>query len=887
MKIESIRILNGANVYSHNAVSVMRLDLEELKGKKSREIRDFNRRLLEVLPDLKKHFCDRRRAGGFVERLEEGTGFNHVIEHILIELLARAGFDDRDKKICNGDERDDSKAVIETTTVETTRYLMPVAAELADAIVAEKSFSVEEKIIEAQDIAADTELGPSTAAIVEAARRRGIPWTRENDYSLVQLGYGKNLHYIQAAISDRTSALGADLAGNKDETKKRLHKFSIPVPDGEIVRTEEEALAAFASLGGVVVVKPLDGRQGKGVSLNLSSAEEVVRAFQHAKEYSSKVLVEELFEGKNYRVLVIDGKMTAASERRPCYVTGDGKHSIAELIEIENRNPLRGEGHEKPLTKIKITPILTAAMEKEGWKLEDVPPAGEQTMLCAGMNLSTGGTARDVTDDVHPTVRAVCERAARVINLDICGVDLVLKDISAPMPKEKGGVIEINAAPGLRMHAFPSEGTPRDVGQAIVEMLYPKGSPARIPIFSVTGTNGKTTVTRMISHILSETGLTVGTTTTDGIFLNGQEIVKGDTTGPVSAKTILGDRAVEVAVLETARGGIVRRGLGFDWSDISVLTNISEDHIGQDDIHSIDDLINIKALIAERVRAGGTLVVNADDANSLRVLEREKVKESPKTIVYFSLDENNPVVKNHLQRGGAAYFPKDGQITEAHGKIYQPLMKIAEIPVAMNGLAEFQVANVLAAVAACRAYGLPAKNLSSLKSFDNAAHNPGRNNLYRVGYGYALIDYGHNPGAFEAICKMAANWKGFSVTGIIGVPGDRADEVIKNAARIAARGFHRIVIKEDIDLRGRQKGEVARLLCETVNRESPDRRCTIVLDEVQAFADALSELRENEIVVIFYDKLAPVLEVLEQNGAIPAATIENVAATKKTEPARV
>ena len=875
MKVETIRIMNGANVYSHRSAAVMRLDLEELKGKQSREIADFNERLIEVLPGLKEHFCDRGEAGGFIERLEEGTHFNHVIEHVAIELLAQAGFDLRERQACKSGEKDDSKAVIETTVVETTRFLMPVAAELTDAVVREQTFSIEEKIIEAREIAADTELGPSTRAIVEAAERRGIPWTRENDDSLVQLGYGKNLHYVQAAVTDRTSSLGADLAGDKDETKKRLHKFSIPVPEGEVVRSAEEAIAAFRALGGKVVVKPLDGRQGQGVSLGLASEEEVARAFEHAAEFSRAVLVEELFEGKNYRVLVIDGRMAAASERLPCYVTGDGRHSVAELIDLENQNPLRGDGHEKPLTKIKINEILLAAMKKEGWQLEDVPPAGERAMLCAGMNLSTGGTARDVTDEVHPSVKTVCERAARVVNLDICGVDLVLEDISAPMPKAKGGVIEINAAPGLRMHRFPSEGTPRDVGAEIIEMLYPEGVSARIPIIAVTGTNGKTTVTRMISHLLAESGLTVGTTTTDGIFLNGEEVVKGDTTGPVSAKTILGDRAVEVAVLETARGGIVRRGLGYDWSDISVLTNISEDHIGQDDIHSIDDLINIKALVAERLRPGGTLIVNADDPNCLRVLERERVKEPARRIVYFSLDENNRIVQKHLAAGGTAYFPKDGRIGEAQGKIFQSILKIAEVPVTMNGLAEFQVANVLAAVAACRAYGLRLISLSSLRSFDNAAHNPGRNNLYRVGGGYALIDYGHNRGAFEAICRMAANWEGFSVTGIIGVPGDRDDRVIRDAARVAARGFHRIVIKEDHDRRGRAKGEVARLLCETVNRESPDRRCDVVLDEVEAFANALAEMGENEVVVIFYDKLAPILEVLAQTDAVPVAAVIN------------
>ena len=570
--------------------------------------------------------------------------------------------------------------------------------------------------------------------------------------------------------------------------------------------------------------------------------------------------------------------MVAASERLPCHIKGDGVHTIAELIEIENQNPMRGEGHEKPLTQIKINSILLASMLKEGWILEDVPEEGEQVTLCSGMNLSTGGTAKDVTDEVHPTVKNLCERAARVINLDICGVDLVLEDISAPMPKEKGGIIEMNAAPGLRMHIFPSEGKPRDVGGAIVEMLYPNGENGRIPIISITGTNGKTTVSRMISHILKESGLIVGTTTTDGIYLNGEEIIKGDTTGPVSAKTILGDSSVKVAVLETARGGIVRRGLGYDWSDIGVITNISEDHIGQDGIETIDDIINIKALIAERVRPGGTLILNADDPNSLRVLERERVKALPKRIVLFSLDDKNPLLQKHLDENGTVYFAKNGWITEANGGGRYTLVKINSIPATMNGTAEFQIANALAAIAACRAYGLWCETIKSLQTFKSDANNPGRNNLYKVGRGYALVDYGHNAGAFQAICRMAANWRGKTVTGIIGVPGDRDDSIIKDAALVAAEGFHKVVIKEDTDLRGRRSGEVARLLCETVTSVAPDRSCEIVLDEIAAFENALREIDETQVVVLFYDKLAPVLEILEKYQAVPTANFETSAA---------
>ncbi len=876
MKIKSIKALTGTNIYSHRPVTVMRLDLEELKGKDSRELEGFQERLLDSLPGLTEHFCAAGKAGGFVERLKAGTHFNHVVEHVAIEMLAQAGFDERDKKNCNADEKDDSLAVIETTAVETTRYLMPVAAELVEAVAFEKSFFVEEKITEAKDIAADTELGPSGRAIVDAAEKRGIPWRRESDSnSLIQLGYGRNLRLIQAAMTDRTGIIGIDLAGNKDATKRRLEEFSMPVPYGKIVRSEEQAVRALESVGAPVVVKPLDGRQGKGVSLNLKTAEEVAEAFRIAREYSSKVLVEELFEGKNYRVLVVDGKMVAASERVPCGIDGDGAHTVAELIDLENQNPLRGEGHEKPLTKIKVDPIIISALQKEGWQMEDVPAAGERVSLCAGMNLSTGGTARDVTDSVHKSVKSLCERAARVIGLDICGVDLVLEDISAPVPPGKGGIIELNAAPGLRMHTFPSEGTPRDVGGVIIEMLYPNGGNGRIPIISITGTNGKTTVTRMISHILNDGNRTIGTTTSTGIYLNGEQIAKGDTTGPISARTILGDKAVDVAVLETARGGIVRRGLAYDWSDISVLTNISEDHIGQDGIESVEDLIPIKALIAERVRTGGTLIINADDENSLRVLEREKVKEIDKQIVYFSFDENNPRVREHLKNGGTAYVTTNDLIVEMIGNESFDVANPCDIPVTLGGTADFQTANSMAAIAACCAFGISREQIvSRLKTFRTDADNPGRNNLYKVGKGYALVDYGHNPDGFQAICRMVSKWKGKTITGIINIAGDRDDRIVKDAAKVAANCFTRVIATEDLDRRGREAGEIPRLLSEAVREENPDCRCEIMSNETEAVTKAIREIKENEVVVIFYDQLTAVLDILSQNGAVPVYSFE-------------
>ena len=876
MRIESIRTLAGPNVYSHRPVLLMRLDLQELYEKESHEIPGFVERLLALLPGLGEHYCSKGYAGGFVERLREGTYFGHTVEHVALELTGLAGCDATHGKTRYAGEPGVYNVVVEFCAEHATRYLLGQAVALVEAVIRGEGFPLAERIKEAEEIAADTELGPSTRAIVGPAMRRRIPWARQNDASLVRLGYGKHLRLIQAAMTDGTSAVGVELAADKDLTKARLGRASIPVPEGEIVRTEEGAVAALRALGGAAVVKPLDGRQGKGVSLDLSTPEEVASAFRIAREFSPAVLVEEMFEGRNYRVLVVGFRVVAAGERIPCHVTGDGAHTVAELIDIENRNPLRGEGHEKPLTKIrKDDEILRAFMRKEGWGMEDVPAAGERVMLCAGMNLSTGGTARDVTDEVHPTVRSLCERAARIMGMDVCGVDLVLRDIGEPRGGG-GGVIEVNAAPGLRMHLFPGEGRPRDVGAAIVEMLYPEGRPARIPVFSITGTNGKTTVTRMLSHVLMESGLVTGTTTTDGIYLSGELIVKGDTTGPVSALTVLEDKSVEVAVLETARGGIVRRGLGYDWSDISVMTNVGADHIGQDGIESIEDVLWIKSLVAERVREGGTLVLNADDERLARLRESPAVSRVPKNYVYFSMRPDNPVLLEHAAAGGAGYFFRDGTVFEAEGGAEHAVVEAAAIPATMNGAAEFQIANVMAAVAAARAYGLSREEVgASIARFRSDAENPGRANLYRVGKGYVMVDYGHNPDAFLAVCRMAAKWENRRVTAVIGVPGDRDDSVVEQAGRVAARGFHRVIIKEDKDLRGREPGEVAKLLCEAAGDEWPGTECRVVLDEIEALRSELQEIEDGQVIVVFYDQLEPVLRVLEEHGAVAVEAVED------------
>jgi cyanophycin synthetase len=878
MKIESIRTIQGPNIFTYRPALIMKLRLEEMTEKESHEAPGFIDRLLALLPGLRAHRCSKGRPGGFVERLYEGTYFGHIVEHVALELSGPVGISVGYGKTVYAGEPGFYNVVVEYKAERGMRFLLEAAVELVDALIKGEDFPLEQTLIEARTIVAQTELGPSAKAIIDAATRRDIPCKRVGEDSLAQLGYGKNRKLIQAAVSSQTSAIACDIASDKALTKTILRQASIPAPHAVTARTEDEAIMAFQEIGPPVAVKPLDGNQGKGVSLNLTTMEEVSHAFHIASQYSSAALVEEMLIGRDYRALVVNGELVAASERRPPRVTGDGQKTVAELIEIENSNPLRGDGHEKPLTRIPVDPILIACLKRKGLTLDSIPKPGEVVYLRESANLSTGGSAIDVTDIVHSDVARVCERAARSVGLDICGIDLILEDISEPLTEGRGGIVEVNAAPGLRMHLYPSEGKPRDVGAKIVEMLYPEGSPARIPIISITGTNGKTTVTRMIAHILSSAGKAVGMTTTDGIYICGQRIADGDTTGPHSAQIVLSDTSVEVAALETARGGIARRGLGYDWSDIGVFTNIRADHIGQDGIASIEDLVNIKSLVAERVREGGTLILNADDEQLGRLMDNHRVNRIKRNVVYFSLSEHHLLINRHLSAGGVAYFLRDGWIVEAKGQRQYRICQALSIPVTMMGAARFQIANAMAAIAAARAQGISREQAAfAMAGLRGDSHNPGRANLYQVADGHVMIDYGHNPDAFEAVAHMASMWEGWRVTAIIGVPGDRGDALIAQAGRAAARGFHRILVKEDEDLRGRKQGEVANLLCQAVTDESPGIECRIVPDEREALRAELQRINYGELIVLFYDKLGPVLETLEEFGAVSVSEVEGLA----------
>ncbi len=859
MRIEGIRAINGPNVYHAKPVSVMTLRLGELTGKETTGFPGFTDRLLELLPGLFKHHCAKGAEGGFVERLNEGTYFGHVVEHVALELAGQLGGKGNYGKTRYAGEPGLYHVIVRHDNEAAMRCLLETSVSLVDTLIRGEDFSVTAPLERAASIMEETGPGPSTQAVITAAELRGIPWRRLTDGSLVELGQGRNLKRIQAAVTADTGQIAVDAACDKALARQLLADAFLPVPHGEVVTRFEDALPLLDRIGLPLVVKPVYGNQGRAVTMDVADAAGLEEAFLLAAQVSEEVLVEQQVAGLDYRVLVVDGNVVAASRRVPCHVVGDGSSSIAELIRSANLDARRGNGHSKPLTRIEGTDFKDLDLSR-------VPEADEKIVLRRAANLSQGGTAIDVTDEVHPEIRAACVRAARVIGLDVCGVDLLTSDISRPLD---GAIIEVNASPGLRMHLYPDEGDARPVGEAIVSMLYPSGAPARIPVCSVTGTNGKTTVTRLIAFVLARAGLRVGASTTDGIMIGGELVARGDMTGPASARVVLSDTSVDAAVLECARGGIIRRGLGFDWADTGVITNIRLDHVGQDGIEDLDDLTWIKSLVAERVRSGGTVVLNADDDAAAGLADSAALQPGAR-IVLYSLRPDNARVQRHLAAGGTACFVRDGLLVETGPQGEVRVAAADQIPLTLGGTSSYQVSNCLAAIAASRAQGVPGEVIAAaLQAFSSNEHNPGRANLWHLGQGSLMLDYGHNPDAFRHAAELSAGWNG-PVIAIAGVPGDRADSVIAEAARALADGFSRLWIKEDGDLRGRQRGEVAELIWRTVRERNHEVDCRIVLDEVDALEAVLEEVMAGAHAILFFERREPVLEVLRKAGARPA-----------------
>jgi cyanophycin synthetase len=878
MRIIDIRRLRGPNVHIASPAVLARLDLEELTGRETSDVAGFPERMLRALPGLTEHHCAAGVPGGFVSRMRGGTYFGHVTEHICLELSQLIGRDISFGRTVSAGAPGRYDLILECPADEAPESALPgallqAAVDLVTGVLAATVTAPDLSALRA--VAEQAATGPSTASIIAAARRRGIPVERFADLSLMRLGWGNRRRLAWAAMTDHTSGVGIDIAGDKQLTRRLLGDAGVPVVPGGAATTAAEAVHLLNVLGAPVVVKPRCGRQGEHVTLRLTSSAAVIEAFHAA---GGDVVVERHLKGRDYRVLVVAGEIAAAAERIPAHVVGDGELSIGALIEQANADPRRGAGHSRVLTRLRIDDVATAVLDRQGCTPGTVPAPGRQVWLRDNANLSTGGTSRDVTDQMHPDVSRLCLRIAGLAGLDVAGIDLRLPDIGDPLPPTgdpddvTAGVIEINAGPGLRMHLAPVHGRARDVGDAIVRAMFPSGSDGRIPTVAVTGTNGKTSVARLTAHLLSGTGLRVGLTSTDGVLIDGRMIHEGDATGPRSAQMVLGDPGVQAAVLETARGGMLRRGLGYDWTDAGVITNITADHLGQDGLHTIEDIAHVKSLLAERVKDGGTLILNADDPWVRSLVDRPRVRADRKRIVWFGEDPRNPVIAGHLSKGGVAYVLQDGWLVQATGARRAPLLRVAELPGAYGGAALHVAVNALAAAAAARALGASHEVVTErLTGFEPAVHNPGRGTLLRCGEVSLFLDYAHNPAALAAALRTVHRLFGPDrCLAVVTLPGDRRDDLLAASAQVLADGVTRVVLYDDEDPRGRASGEVSALVEREMRARRPNLRAVRADGYRAAVLAALDLATAGDAILVLYEKMVPMLALLGELGAVPA-----------------
>jgi len=863
MKIEKIQVLRGPNIWSvrRKKLIQMRLDLEDLEQLPTNKIPGFRERIEKLLPSLYSHRCSEGHEGGFFHRVELGTWMGHVIEHIALEIQTLAGMDTGFGRTRETKTPGIYNVVFSYIEETAGIYAAEESVKIAQSLIDATDYDIEACIHKLKEIREDVRLGPSTGSIVEEAVARNIPWIRLGRNSLVQLGYGINQQRFQATITGKTSSIAVDIACNKEITKKMLDDAAIPVPNGGLVVDEEDLESVIRKIGYPIVLKPLDGNHGRGQSINVNDWETAKIGLEHAQKVSRKVIVEKYVTGFDFRVLVINHKMVAAARRVPANVVGDGVLTIEKLIEKENQDPRRGYGHENVLTEIEVDKDTNELLKKMNYTVETIPQKGEIVYLKSTANLSTGGTSIDVTDMVHPENIMMVERISRIIGLDVCGIDIMAENLTQPL-KESGGVIlEVNAAPGFRMHLAPSEGLPRNVAAPVVDMLYPPGKPFRIPIIAVTGTNGKTPTTRLISHIVKNNGYRVGFTTSDGIYIQNTMLTRGDTTGPISAEFILKDPTVEFAVLETARGGILRSGLGFTYCDIGVLTNIKEDHLGMSDIHNLKDLTRVKRVVLDSVKKDGWCVLNADDEYSMGLLDDLDAK-----VAIFSLDENNPYLKKFAKEGKITCVCEEGFVTIKKGDWKIRIAKVINIPITMQGKAKFMIANVLAASLACYLYGFEIEDIAnSLRTFIPSAQlTPGRLNVFNFKKFKVMIDFAHNPAGYEAIEDYLKNVESPKKIGIISGVGDRRDEDITECGKIAGRMFDHIIVRSEKHLRGRTEEEINNLVISGIQQSGKAVSYEIIPKEIEALKHAISLAEEGTFITALSDVVNNAIELVQE-----------------------
>lgn len=861
MEFRTVRALRGPNVWTRLTALEATVELGCWSAP-VREFPGFVERLTAWLPDLGTCTCSPSVGGAtFVDCLRNDTTLAHVVERVTVALQTLAGSPVSFGRTSETAEPGVYKVVAEYREEDVGRMAIESARALCMAALQERPFDVPAEVRKLRSHDQQIRLGPSTNSIVQAARARGIPFRRLNTGSLVQLGYGSRQHRILAAETDRTSAIGESIAQDKELTKSLLKSVGVPVPEGRPVKSADEAWETACEIGAPVVVKPQYGNQGRGVAVNLTTRDQVMSAYQAALDEGSSIIVEKFAPGYDHRLLVIGNRVVAAARREPPQVYGDGKHSIAELVEIANTDPRRGEDHATPLSKLRLDSIGLAVLAEQNLTPAYVPAPGQVVVIRRNANLSTGGSATDVTERVHPDLAARAVDAARVVGLDIAGVDVVALDVSRPLEDQGGVVVEVNAAPGLRMHLEPSAGTAQPVGEAIVGTMFDEKEDGRIPIVAITGTNGKTTTTRLVAHILRGTGLAVGMTCTDGVYLNSRRVDTGDCSGPKSARSVLLNPQADAAVLETARGGILREGLGFDFCDVAIVTNIAEaDHLGLGGLETAEQVATVKRTIVEAVSPRGAAVLNAEDP-----LTAEMASHCPGSVIFFAKDALHPLIVAHRARGGRAVFVKNDAVVTAEGEWEGRVASLASVPLTHGGRVSFQVENVLAATAAAWSIGVPAESIrNGLASFvSDMKTAPGRFNVLAAGGATVIVDYGHNASALLALIDAIERIPHQRRVIVYTAAGDRRDIDIIRQAEIIGDGFDHIVIYEDKCTRGRADGEVIRLMREGLARGKRASSIHETRGEFVALEVALQTCRAGDVVLLQADQVEEALAFIE------------------------
>jgi cyanophycin synthetase len=861
MKILDIKVLRGPNYWStyRKQLIDMKLDLQESEEYPTDKIDGFADRLEDLMPSLYEHRCSENKPGGFFQRVRKGTWMGHVVEHIALELQTLAGMPCGFGRTRSTNKKGVYHVVFAYQLENAGIYAAKAAVNIVRALESDVPYDLANDIKELTAINKNEGLGPSSLSLINEARRRNIPFKRLNKDSLIMFGQGKNQKIVCATVACTSSSIGIELASDKEQTRQMLATNFIPIPQGTVVSSQECLLDAINKIGYPLVIKPVNGNHGKGVKINISTEEQAMKAYQDAKNYSDEVIVEKFIHGHDFRFLVIDYKLQAVARRTPAVITGDDKSTIEELINQTNADPRRGDGHEQALTKIKVDTVTNSILIEKNLTMNSILPFGEILFLKDAANLSAGGTAADVTDIVHPANIFLVERVARLMNLDICGIDVIAGDITSPIEKSNGAVIEVNAGPGFRMHLSPTKGTARNVAEPVLKMLFPGASNGRIPVVAVTGTNGKTTTTRLIAYIAKNAGHSVGYTTTDGIYIDDRNIFQGDCSGPVSAEAVLRDPIVDFAVLECARGGILRSGLAFDQCDISVITNVTADHLGLNDIDTIEEMAEVKSVVARSTAKDGWAVLNADDD-----LVYAMKNELDCNIALFSTQENNERVQLHCEEGRLAVIIEKGYFTLCKGQWRMRVARVKDVPLTLNGRATCMIKNILPAILVSAIREIDIRQLrKALYSFvPGPEYTPGRMNIFSFKNCDVLLDYAHNPDGMLQLYEFMQATNCPEKIGIIACAGDRRDEDIEQIGAIAAKTFDKIIIRHDEDGRGRTNENMSRLYIKGIRSINPDIEVKIISDEIDAICYAITWAKKGALIACCSEKTKTSIDFL-------------------------